>query len=46
MRDNNLTDADVARLLGRSENTIKMWRCGLHRPIPEHSLQLLIERLK
>jgi transcriptional regulator with XRE-family HTH domain len=42
MHDHGLSAREVAKLLGRSVTTVRIWRCAsLGRVIPEHSLQYL-----
>ncbi|MDX0622852.1 hypothetical protein GOD54_23420 [Sinorhizobium medicae] len=41
MSANNLRIADVARILGRSKQTVKEWRCANARTISSNNLKLL-----
>lgn len=41
MRDNGMKAADVANMLGRDVNTVRIWRSKDPRTIPPHSLELL-----
>ena len=42
MRSHQLTAADVAKILGRSVSTVRIWRCkNSSRIIPETALRLL-----
>lgn len=44
MSENRLSIADVARLTGRSVQTVKIWRCSNAQTIPSHTLDLLETR--
>ncbi len=45
IESNNLSTKDVAALLGRTNQTVRIWRSKAgHRVIPDHQLELL--RLK
>lgn len=47
MAAHKLSADDVARLLNRTANTVRIWRCKDNRRIiPEHSLALLEARLR
>lgn len=47
MAQNNLSCRDVAEITGRTENTVRIWRCKHGaRVIPEHTLRLLEAELK
>jgi transcriptional regulator with XRE-family HTH domain len=41
MAEHKLSAKDVARILGRSPQTVFIWRNGEHRAIPSDLLQLL-----
>lgn len=43
MAANNLSIAEVAKILNRSPQTVRVWRCKTDRTriIPEHSLEVL-----
>jgi DNA-binding transcriptional regulator YiaG len=41
MREYNLKCADVAALLGREVNTVRIWRSKDPREIPDHALTVL-----
>lgn len=42
MKRHRLTVEDVSRLIGRSPQTVRVWRCKYpQREIPEHTLELL-----
>lgn len=41
MSEHNLRIADVAKLLGRSKQTVKEWRCTNGRNINDNNLKLL-----
>jgi len=38
---NGMTCKQVGDLIGRSEMTVRIWRCGTGRKIPDHMLALL-----
>lgn len=41
MTNHNLSCRDVGRLLGRTEQTVLIWRCKSGKIIPAHQLELL-----
>lgn len=42
MNEKNLTTADIARITGRSKNTVEGWlSVGQTRPIPEHMMKII-----
>lgn len=41
MAKHKLTANQVAGILGRTQQTVRMWRVGTPRTIPEHALELL-----
>ncbi|HEX8552519.1 MAG TPA: helix-turn-helix domain-containing protein [Abditibacteriaceae bacterium] len=46
MKDSGLSAKDVAELLGKSEKTVRIWRCkNEDRVIPQNLLDLLILKL-
>ncbi|ADE87949.1 transcriptional repressor [Escherichia phage vB_EcoM_ECO1230-10] len=45
MAKHGLTCRDVGRLLGRTEQTVLIWRCKGGKVIPTHQLELLEYKL-
>lgn len=45
MAEHGLTCRDVGRLLGRTEQTVLIWRCKGGKVIPSHQLELLEYKL-
>ena len=45
MAEHGLTCSDVGRLLGRTEQTVLIWRCKGGKVIPSHQLELLEYKL-
>lgn len=41
MAEHDLSCRDVGRLLGRTEQTVLIWRCKSGKVIPTHQLELL-----
>lgn len=45
MAGHNLTCRDVGKILGRTEQTVLIWRCKSGKIIPAHQLELLAFKL-
>lgn len=43
--DHQLTTAEIAEIVGRSEFTVRQWRSGRAFPVPVHALRLLMLEL-